>query len=430
MMPASRREILRASALGAGALLGLPLLSRGAGFLGAAHADPQGLAGRKFLFVFAAGGWDPTWVFAPMYGSPAVATDPSGAPWSVGGLSLVDSAARPSVRSFFERYAARTCLWNGLEVRSVTHERCRRMLFTGSSAADSDDWPARLAGSVTGYQLPHLVISGPAFSSQHTSAVVRLGETGQLGGLLDGTALSDRDTALQTPSAATDGDVASFLASRRAAFLASAADPWQEGISQDLLASADRLALVRALPGLDLSVALSGITPVRERVQPALACFEAGYARCAMIAHKGQFDVGWDTHSGISAQSTHFEVLFQDLLAIMDELERRRGTSGQPLSEEVVLVVLSEMGRAPAINPTGGKDHWTFTSAMLIGPGVRGGLTVGGFDDSFLGRPIDLASGQPSDSGTLASSANFGATLLALADIDPGPDQPVTAILA
>ena len=88
--------------------------------------------------------------------------------------------------------------------------------------------------------------------------------------------------------------------------------------------------------------------------------------------------------------------------------------------------------RGPVINSTGGKDHWTFTSAMMIGPGVRGGLTVGGYDDAYLGRAIDPATGQPvsGSGGLLASSANFGATLLALADIDPGADAPVTAILA
>ena len=427
-MRSNLRDLSRRGLLGglAGGLLGGGLAG---GLIPAAlRAEAQGMAGRKFLFVFAAGGWDPTWVFAPMYSAPGVAVDAGGSPWSVGGLSLVDSPSRPSVRSFFERYAARACVWNGFEVRSVTHERCRRLLLTGTAQADADDWPSTLAGSVTGYQLPHLVVSGPAYSSRFTDSVVRLGETGQLSGLLDGTAFAERDQPLAAPADATAAEVAAFLQARRARL--TGADAWQQRLNAGLLASADRLELVRTLPGLDLSVQLSGITPVRERIRPALACFEGGYARCAMIAHEGQFDIGWDSHSGIDIQSVHFEVLFQDLLAIMAELETRRGSGGQPLSEEVVLVVCSEMGRGPVINSTGGKDHWTFTSAMMIGPGVRGGLTVGGYDDSYLGRAIDPATGQPVSGGLLASSANFGATLLALADIDPGADAPVAAILA
>lgn len=413
----SRRELLKHATLAAGAGLIPARLS----------AAPQDLADRKFLFVFCLGGWDPTYVFAPMFDSGFVAVDPKSSVATAGGLTYVDGFERPSVKRFFERYAAKTCIINGFEVRSVTHERCRRLMMTGKSQSNADDWPSQLAGSVDGYILPHLVISGPAYTSNYTTAVMRLGETGQLAGLLDGSALNTSETQARALAGASQTSADLFVRQRIEAFEAEAAKGRQRHFASDLHTAADQLDLVRNLQGLDLSVQLNGITPVHERVKPALSCLAGGYSRCAIVGHEGLFDIGWDNHSNIEQQSQHYEVLFADLLSIYEDMEGRTGVSGKPLSEEVVVVVCSEMGRGPTMNSTGGKDHWTFTSAMLIGPGVRGGQVLGAYDDTLLGRPMDLESGEPSDNGTLLSSENFGATLLAMADIDPGEAGPILA---
>ena len=84
------------------------------------------------------------------------------------------------------------------------------------------------------------------------------------------------------------------------------------------------------------------------------------------------------------------------------------------------MVVLSEMGRTPFLNGSEGKDHWTFTSAMLVGAGVAGGRSIGGYDERLFGRPVDLASGELDASGTSLRSAHLGATLLALGGVESG----------
>ena len=85
---------------------------------------------------------------------------------------------------------------------------------------------------------------------------------------------------------------------------------------------------------------------------------------------------------------------------MMEELEGRTTLAGTPLADVLTIVVFSEMGRHPRYNTWGGKDHWTFARCMLMGAGVQGGQVVGEMDDDFRGRPIDLASGEPTDSGT------------------------------
>ena len=60
------------------------------------------------------------------------------------------------------------------------------------------------------------------------------------------------------------------------------------------------------------------------------------------------------------------------------------------LADRLVIVMQSEMGRTPWYNETGGKDHWSVTSMMAMGAGIRGGRVVGmtsvnpesGFDQS------------------------------------------------
>jgi hypothetical protein len=109
------------------------------------------------------------------------------------------------------------------------------------------------------------------------------------------------------------------------------------------------------------------------------------------------------------------------------------GSGGGSLAEELTIVVLSEMGRFPLLNQVGGKDHWTYTSAMLIGSGIQGGQAVGEYDADCRGGKIDLVTGQPDEQGISLVGAHLGATVLQLADIDPAEHlvgfEPISAIL-
>jgi hypothetical protein len=55
-------------------------------------------------------------------------------------------------------------------------------------------------------------------------------------------------------------------------------------------------------------------------------------------------------------------------------------------------------------------------------------------DDNFLGRPVDLATGEVTDSGVGLVPGHLGATLLTLGGVDPaevlaGGEQAITAAL-
>jgi len=423
MLVVDRRRLLQGAAL-AGAGLALPGLTRASG-------DPLA---RKFLFIFVRGGWDPAWALAPVGGS-VVYTDGAAQAESVGGISFVDHPDHRAVGEFFTSWGDQACLLHGIEVRSVTHEACRRIMFTGGRDAVADDWPARIAGAGGGWDLPDLVLSGPAYSAEYSNAVVRVGPDGQLQKLLSASALDESDLTVSAPSDISQDAVARFLADRTDAMVRAAVGPQTQRFASNLQIAIEQRELVRSLDEeLDLTVDSTGYVSVARRLRPAVQAFARGLSRCAVGAHDGQWDVSWDTHSGIESQSDHYQVLFEDLDELLGELSTTTGPAGGSLLEETTVVVFSEMGRAPRLNATGGKDHWTYTSALLLGAGVRGDQVIGAYDDNFFGRMVELESGEVSDSGLTLSSGHLGATLIALAGLDPdelaGGLSPIKAAIS
>lgn len=265
---------------------------------------------------------------------------------------------------------------------------------------------------------------------------MRVGSNGQLPVLLDGSALTTMsDRVVAPPTASTTARVDQFVRDRAAAYTAAATG--RRARYGELYGSAlGQLDALAELGGeLSLLAELDGCN--RHTAQDcaiAFSCFERGISRCAMVRNVGWCEYGWDTHSANNLQDTHYEQLFGYLDQVMVDLDSRTAEDGSPLRDHVTIVLMSEMGRTPRLNTASGRDHWTYTSAMLIGAGVAGGRVIGGMSDVYAGRPVDLVSGEPDDAGTPLVPGNLGATLLALADIDPMDqgvvEEPILAALA
>jgi uncharacterized protein (DUF1501 family) len=382
---------------------------------------------RRFVFVHCRGGWDTTYVFQPNFGSSVVDMESDSEARTVNGIEFVDNPNRSHVPAFFQIYGDRTCIVNGIEVRSVTHERCARIMMTGSAEGSTDDWGAILAGESTSRQLlPYFVLSGTAFTARYSSRVVRVGESSQLEALTSGTALSAATQRFPVPDAERDALVDALVRKRMAARA--------EG-SPIARAAASALDDVEALKGYADTLNISSYVPggcyqLANQLAAVFDVFELGLARTALVEYRGWCSEGWDTHANNDRQALHFNELFEYLAIALQDLDSRPSASGGRLADETVVVIVSEMGRTPQLNPGNGRDHWTFTSAMVIGAGVRGGQVVGGFDDSGFGAATDFASGEVLSDGPGITAANFGATLLALGDVDPGETAPITAVLA
>ncbi|MBO0698469.1 MAG: DUF1501 domain-containing protein [Zavarzinella sp.] len=93
---------------------------------------------------------------------------------------------------------------------------------------------------------------------------------------------------------------------------------------------------------------------------------------------------GWDLHSGIKAgtqsQLPQFDQAFATLITDLNQ----RG-----LLDSTLVMVSSEFGRTPKINPTAGRDHWPKVfSVVLAGGGIKKGI-VHGASDATATEPED-----------------------------------------
>jgi uncharacterized protein (DUF1501 family) len=374
-------------------------------------------SGLNFVFVFNGGGWDPTRVLANCFEQRAVAMEYDAGVTTFGELSFVDHENRPSVRAFFSQFYESCLILNGLLVPSVAHDNCRRLMMTGTTNDGASDWGAIIAGKVAGSMaLPELVLSGPSYPGIHGTSVTRTGTSGQLEALLSGDVLEWSDQNTRLPHARAEDRMDDYMLRRAAAAIDNAKLPRAKDLYEAYSASLDRAVNLKDLQYIvdwDASGDLSELGKLTADL------LQLGICKCVMMNHGGR---GWDTHtSNDGTQSESWESLFSGLLDMSNRLAALPGKVAATLLEETVIVVLSEMGRTPALNDGDGKDHWPYTSALVMGAGITGNRVVGATDEFYYGKTIDVDSGELYAGGEDLTVSSFGATLLNLAGIDHEP---------
>ena len=307
----------------------------------AALAPRVALAGvpesrRCFLFLHCRGGWDPLVSLLPAFD--AGDTDADAVPAEAGGVAFVDHPERPSVRAFFEQHGSRTCMVHGIEVRSIAHERCHRLILTGRGDAGADDWPSLLAANAEErLLLPHLLLAGGAFNRQHGDVVVRVGDVGNSPAVVR---CGARPVGHHRPRAS--GCITDVLARRtwskaRAPFR-NPAERRPKGLRRRLPRCSRWGGGSRsASQGLELAPRISGVADIVADAATAFDCFERGLSRCAILAYDGWCAEGWDTHKDNTSQSRNFEDLFGYLSGVVAELTAARD---------------SREGRSPTTSPS------------------------------------------------------------------------------
>jgi hypothetical protein len=85
---------------------------------------------------------------------------------------------------------------------------------------------------------------------------------------------------------------------------------------------------------------------------------------------------GFDTHSNnFPAMRAHGSVMDPALASLIEDLAE----SG--MLKKTLVLMLSEFGRTPKINPNAGRDHWApVFSAFMAGGGLKGGTVIGSSD--------------------------------------------------
>lgn len=373
---------------------------------------------KKFIFVFNQGGWDPTRVFAPEFDNPLVSMEGAAEENQIGNLRWVSHFARPSVDSFVENHYENLLLINGVQIRSIAHEICTCLAYTGTISGSNPDWATAIAASsINSLSIPHLVLGGPSFAGPYGAYVVQTGGNNQLEELLDGSIQERNDHYQPRLSMPSRSIIDQHIQARGHAKAAQALYG-----SNEKLAAAFKISIDNAiqLQNQRYTMNFSTSTTLGSQIDTAIDALSNGISRAVSLVFSGSDGLGWDTHANNDdTQSQLFEALFSELEQLIFQLESTPDVHGVPLSESTTVVVFSEMGRTPALNGTAGKDHWPFTSVMIWGAEITGNRVIGSFSPEYQGEKIDLNTGEISSSGITLGIESIGAGLLALADLDP-----------
>lgn len=404
----------RGMLLGGAAMLGLGSGVLGLGRRAAAAGDRPP---RRLIIAMAEGGWDPTAVLDPKPGLSTVDALP-GDVQEFEGLPVYADGTRPAVTAFFQAHAPLCTIVNGIQVQSLNHPDCSKRLLTGTSSDTNPDMGAMTAHALgPDLAAPYLVLGNNSFSGPYAAISARAGTANQLGTLLQVERAypvgSPADFTPRLPLDATEEDlIRAHVAARAQAQLAARG---QLGHNQrrlqdfvDALGRADALAATADFGDFGFTGDLAF------QAQLAAQALEQGLSFAAQI-ELGSFD----THDNNLEQIPRNEQLFAGLSVLLDELVARPGmTAGSRMIDDTIVLVVSEMGRTPKLNATGGKDHWPVTSAMIIGGGLPGGRVLGGTDDALYGRRVSLETGAPDDEGVQIQYGNFAAGVLAAVGVD------------
>jgi uncharacterized protein (DUF1501 family) len=378
--------------------------------------------------MIADGGWDPTLTLDahdPLDQTDGIDVDVPGQPPSVvrtvGGLTHVSNpVTRPTVDTFFDNWAARSAIVNGINTRSTSHSQSQQLVLTGyldPTRADFAVMAAHHNGS--DLPLPHLLLSGDSFGGSYAGLSGRVG--GQFGQVLNYNRLPDGGGL--AVSAVGEAYIQQALERQRQMDVASALTARLEQF-RDANTRGEKLArLASSLPsgnnnGAQLAVSLG-------------AAFRAGMTTSVTISNAG----GFDTHGDNTQQNQAWTRVFGFLDAFVTGLSTQPGLIAPTLLDETTVVYCSEFGRTPQLNGDGGKDHHPFTSMVMVGKGVRGATTVGLTDSFQEGVKVNFTTGMPDDvTGQILDVQNVVAGILTLVGANSNdylPSvKPFTAMIA
>jgi len=369
----------------------------------------------KFIFVLNFGGWDQSRVWAPEFDNHFVDMEREATKSLIGNIEFVDHPERPSVREFFTDFHQECVAVNGYLVHAVAHSTCLRITMTGSTSQDRADWGAIIGGSAAAdYALPQVVLGGASFPGRFGAYITSTGTGDQLGSLIDGTIHEMSDV----PVGGFDSQLEQIMDVALAERLAAAQTTATHGRDSELK-RLHQVALERAqiLKGLQEELDWTGLSAFNRQRNLAMELLSRGVTRVASLRFKHN---GWDTHTHNSVHQTEdYEKLFEALSELKNQLRQTTAPDGGSLADQTVVVVFSEMGRTPRPNVNEGKDHWPYTSMLIIDPRRTEGRTIGGYDDYYYGYPVNLESGEIDENADVITAEGMGATLLAMADIDP-----------
>jgi hypothetical protein len=385
----------------------------------------------KLVYILADGGWDPTFTFDP---KPHIR---DGGPWpdefseieelrTYGEINLSHNLLRrPSVSLFFDRWAERTAVINGLWTGSLSHWQAMRHLLTGTTD-DSKPDVAVISGAQLGADRPLALVDlgGQSRFGPFAPMCARSGVRAQFIAMLDPAFRMPRaGNQPRTDFVPTRDErdlIQDWLDKRgEVARIERAEQPGLLRVLDERLEAQSRAERLLETPDIALSLPFGRRESLASQVPFTVDLLTSGLCHAVFM----ETGLPWDTHADASRQSLYWQTTFFG----MDLLATRLEQAG--LLEQTLVVVVSEIGRTPHRNAQDGTDHWTYTGAVVFGAGVAGNRQVGGTDDQVVGLSTDPETGRPDGGDTPVTYSSFAAGILEAVGVDPDPWLPGVPVL-
>jgi len=375
----SRRNFLKRCGL-AGLGFAAPVYSQAVLGSTGTNAETEGYPGPYYVVYNASGGWDTTYLMDPKGVDGINRLYQQGDILTVGNHRVAPIAKHiakgMSNEDFFAKYGSELCVFNGLDLSVNNHTPCARYMATGK--LDSLAYPTfpALVAACHGAEAPLAFLTFGNYSA--TGNLVPMSRVPYLQSLR---LLARADSVEGGTHLYQDAFVADrierALEGQFEARVSDARLPRVER-SQSMLyaAQTNSKALRRVVPFLPKE-------PAKERLAQqndiALAAFKAGVCVSANLSI-GQFDSHNNNDADQMKLIPEFLAGIDDLLCKAEALEIR---------DKLVVIIQSEMGRTPNYNNGNGKDHWSISSIMFLGPGIGGNRLIGATDEKQQLVPID-----------------------------------------
>jgi hypothetical protein len=307
---------------------------------------------------------------------------------SIGGDVQAIDTRLPGVRiaNSFPRMADKLdslCLIRSMVSKEGDHERGTYLLSTGYRPQPAIIHPS--LGAILAHELPDAAVQIPGYVSIVETPHPPRG--GYLGNQFDAFQLNDPKSELHNVTMKATPE----RQQRRLQMLDVVEKTFRRGRGRGVDATLHRNTVQNALTMMS-SEQLAAFRIMEESIETRAAYGDTAFGLgCLMARRLVEVGVraiqvnlnGFDTHANNeSGQKVQADILDPALAALINDLQQR------DLFESTVVLLISEFGRTPNINPFGGRDHWpTGFSALVGGGGFHRGLVIGETDPA--GKTID-----------------------------------------
>ena len=367
--------------------------------------------GKIWLTIHADGGWDPTLICDPK--GYVTEDDPARINnFAIDEIIEVGDFLVPPIEGmadFFTTFQNELLVINGIDVTTNGHEQGTRAVWSGNTEANRPSFTSLVAA--TREVLPSLafISNGGYDITGGYVPVTRLPDTDVVNEIAfpNSQDLRYDDRLYFNPvmfEKITEARKARIARVQETAHLPRTLNAMQvlEAVRAD---DSELKSLVEVLPTEMRD------TDLERQIQVAMACFTAGVSVAANVSIGG-----FDTHG--NHDSSHIPRMQQIIQAVAYAREEAERLG---ISDRLNILVGSDFGRTPYYNDGNGKDHWSISSMMMMGPDIPGGRVIGGTDADQLPLAVDPDTLQPDGDGVIITPGNIHAALRRLAGIEDHP---------